>query len=175
MPAVSRYVLLLAAALAVAVATNLSPSPAAGSVPSSWSLAVTGICDHALLFEGWHRIGTRPGALAVARDIRASTARRLARIKALGISSPQQGLSSRWLILERRLADAFATDYLRIYDAIDAAKTPRQRSRLPRILERLVHAPDHLRVAAAILEQRLLVPDCTGGATPAPQTPTPPP
>jgi hypothetical protein len=170
--AVMRSLLFLSAALAVVVAASPTRSSAADSVPSSWSLAVAGICDHALLFEGEHRIGTRQGALDVARDIRASTARRIKRIKALRVVSRQRRLSNRWLILEGRLADAFATNYLRIYDAIDAAKTRSQRSRLPRILERLLHAPDRLRAVAAVLEQRLLIPDCTGGGTPASAPPS---
>jgi hypothetical protein len=45
-----------------------------------WSHAVTRICAHALLFEGRHEIGTLAGAIAVSRDIRSSTRRRLAKV-----------------------------------------------------------------------------------------------
>ena len=142
--------------LSVAIATR----------PSTWSGAVSGICSHALLFEGSHQMGTRAGAVAVARDIRASTARRLRRIRALQIVPPDGRLSTRWLNLERRLAAVYASSYLRIYDAIAAAETPRQQARLPLVLARLLHSPDALRAIAQSLEQRLHVPDCTGGATP---------
>lgn len=72
----------------------------------------------------------------------------------------------RWLPLERRLAGVYARSYLRIYDAIAAAETPRQRAQMPRILGRLLHAPDAVRAKTANLEQQLHVPDCTGGGTP---------
>jgi hypothetical protein len=133
---------------------------------------VTGICAHALLFEGRHEIGTRAGAIAVARDIRASTGRRLRRIRALPMRPPQQRLSARWLRLEQRLAGVYASSYVRIYDAIAAAKTPRQRARMPRILGRSLHAPDALRDTTIRIEQRLHVPDCTGGVTRGPASPT---
>ena len=128
-----------------------------------WSDAVTGICAHALLFEGQHEIGTHAGAVAVARDIRASTGRRVRRIRALPVAPANPRLASRWLVLEKRLAEVYATSYVRIFDAIDAATTPRQRADLSSILRRLLHAPDPLRETAGRLELRLRVPDCTGG------------
>jgi hypothetical protein len=131
-----------------------------------WSGAVTRICAHGLLFEGRHDIGTRAGAVAVARDIRASTGRRLRRIRRLVAVPPERRLTARWLRLEQRLAGVYASSYVRIYDAIAAARTPRQRARLPGILRRLLHAPDALREETGILEQRLQVPDCTGGGSP---------
>ncbi len=137
-----------------------------GGRPSTWSDAVTGICANALLFEGSHQIGTRAGAVAVARDIRASTARRLRRIRTLQVVPPDERLSTRWLKLEHRLAAVYASSYLGIYDAIAAAETPRQQARLPLVLNKLLHSPDALRAIAQSLEQRLHVPDCTGGATP---------
>jgi hypothetical protein len=162
-----KFVLSITAAF-VAVVAPLSPPAAAVSPYSSpWSRQVTGICSHALLFEGSHQIGTRAGAVAVARDIRASTARRLWHIRALSIPAPQQRLSRRWLRLERRLAAVYASSYLRIYDAIAAANTPSERARLPRVLGRLLHMPDAIRETTTNLEQRLSVPDCTGGGTPA--------
>jgi hypothetical protein len=154
------------AVLAAGVAAGSTASPAAATGASAWSRAVTSICTHALLFEGRHQIGTRAGAVSVARDIRASTERRLRRIRALPVLPPQQHLAIRWLRLERRLAAVYASSYVRIFDAIAAAITPRERALLPRILGRLVHAPDKLRTNAASLDRRLHVPDCTGGATP---------
>ena len=158
--------LLACAVLAAAVAAISTPSTAIATGPSMWSGAVTGICAHALLFEGRHQIGTRAGAVAVAHDIRASTARRLRRIRALQIAPPHQRLSTRWLHLERRLAAVYASSYLHIHDAIAAANTPKQRARLPRVLRKLLDAPNALRANAESLEQRLHVPDCTGGGTP---------
>jgi hypothetical protein len=149
----------------VIVAALAATAPSAAD-PSSWSDGVTQICAHALLFEGRHEIGTRAGALAVARDIRASTGRRLDRIRALEAPPPDPDLSLRWLDLEQRLADAYATSYVRIYDAIAAAKTPRQRARMPGVLLRLLHAPDGLQRKAAAIELVLHVPDCTGGGGP---------
>jgi hypothetical protein len=157
---------LAATATAVVAATSAS-SAAIAAPPSEWSVAVTGICAHALLFEGRHEIGTRAGAVAVARDIRASTARRLGRIRALPVVPPEPRESDRWLRLEGRLAGVYARSYVQIFDAIAAARTPRQRARMPRILGRLVHAPDALRERAATVGSRLQVPDCTGGATPS--------
>jgi len=130
---------------------------------STWSDAVTGICAHALLFEGSHEIGTHAGAVAVAHDIRASTGRRVRRIRALPVAPPNPGLASRWLVLEQRLAALYATSYVRIFDAIDAVETPSQRAELPAILRRLLDAPDPLRAKAGRLELRLRAPDCTGG------------
>jgi hypothetical protein len=149
----------------VLVAALAATAPTAAD-PTSWSDGVTQICAHALLFEGRHEIGTRAGAIAVARDIRASTARRLDRIRALQAPPPQPDLSIQWLDLEQQLADLYASSYVRIYDAIAAAVTRKQRARLPRVLDRLVHAPDALRGEAASLEGLLHVPDCTGGGTP---------
>ena len=107
--------------------------------------------------------GIVTGAVAVARDIRASTDRRLRQIRALPIAPPQQRLALRWLRLERRLAALYARSYLRTYEAIAAAKTRKQNDRLPRVLGKLLHAPDALRETTARLERRLQVPDCTGG------------
>jgi hypothetical protein len=100
-----RFVVSLTAVLIAVVAAISTPVMASVTRQSTWSRAVTGICAHALLFEGRHEIGARAGAVAVARDIRASTARRLRRIRALQIPPPDQRLSGRWLRLERRLAD----------------------------------------------------------------------
>jgi len=147
----------------VVAACVLAGSAAATASSPSWSHQVTGICEHALLFEGTHEGGTRAGALAVARDIRASTGRRLLRIRALEVVPSQPRLANRWLGLEQRLAATYATNYVRIFDAIDAANTPRQRERLPAVLRRLLDAPNGLRRKTAGLEQRLHVPDCTGG------------
>ena len=165
MTASVKFALSVTTALAAMVAALSTPAAAVGPFPSPWSREVTGICAHALLFEGRHQIGTRAGAVAVSRDIRASTARRLLHIRALSIRPPQRRLSRRWLRLERRLAAVYASSYLRIYDAIAAANTPSERARLPRVLGRLLHMPDAIRETTTNLEQRLRVPDCTGGGT----------
>ena len=162
----------LAALTLIAIFTAMlaavsAPSAAVATGPSSWSHAVSGICAHALLFEGEHELGTREDAIAVAQDIRVSTGRRLQRIRRLQVLPPQRGLANRWLGLERRLADAYASNFVRIHDAIAAATTERQRARLPGVLRTLLRAPDTLRAAAARLEQRLFVSDCTGGARPS--------
>jgi hypothetical protein len=174
-PKLSSSLCLLVAALAVALAASSTASTATATGPVAWPDAVTAICAHALLFEGRHEIGTRAGAIAVARDTRASTARRLRRIRALPMPPPQARLSLRWLDLERQLAAVYARSYVHIYDAIAAAVTPAERARLPRILDKLLRTPDALRGQTASLEGRLHVPDCTGGGTPnaPPQTVSP--
>jgi hypothetical protein len=159
--------LALMAILAASLAAVSAPSAAVAAGPSSWSRAVSGICAHARLFEGPHETGTRAGAVAVARDIRASTERRLRRIRGLQVVPPQRRNANRWLQLERRLADVYASNYVGIYDAIAAATTETLRAQLPPVLRRLLRAPDALSAATARLEQRLFVPDCTGGARPS--------
>ena len=138
-------------------------STGAQAPAADYSLAVTRICAGALLFDHKHRMGTRADALAVARDIRASTARRLARVTALSVPPELQHTSSRWISSQRRLASLYARTWVRIYDTIDAARTPAQRATLAERLEELVHAPDPLKLVAGRLELELHVPDCTGG------------
>lgn len=133
------------------------------SAAAEYSRAVTRICAGALLFDHAHDMGTRADALAVARDIRASTARRLARVTGLSVPPELRRVSHRWISLQRRLAAVYARNWVRIYDAIDAARTPAQRAALPTRLEQLVHEPDPLRLSAGRLELELHVPDCTGG------------
>ena len=131
--------------------------------PAAYSRAVTGICAHALLFEGTHAIGTRAGALEVADDIRASSRRRLALVAALSTPVAETSVITRWLALEQRLADLYAATYVSIYDLIATPWTPEQAAVAPGLLATLIHAPDVLRQAAASLEARLHVPDCIGG------------
>jgi hypothetical protein len=148
------------------VAAALAATPvraASGDSAAEYSLAVTGICAGALLFEHPQQMGTRADALSVARDIRASTARRLAGVRALSVPSELQRMSSRWISSQRRLASLYARTWVRIYETIDAARTPGQRATLAERLEPLVHAPDSLRLVAGRLELGLHVPDCTGG------------
>jgi hypothetical protein len=133
------------------------------AVPSHYSLAVARICSGALLFERAHAIGTDTGALAAAQDIRQSARRRLDRVAAIPIPPELERLATRWISLQRRLAASYATNWMRIHYAIDAARTPLQRARLPRLLQRFLHAPDPLRRASRRLELALSVPDCTGG------------
>jgi|KBSMisStaDraftv2_1062788.scaffolds.fasta_scaffold367793_1 hypothetical protein len=153
-----RPLILSVAALA---AGSIGAGPAA--TQPSWSGSVTHICAHALLFEQRHQMGTRAGAEAVARDIRASTGRRLARIHALRVRPPQPQRAVRWLVVERRLAGVYATSYVRIYDVIASAHTAGQRASEPSRLRRLLDAPKALRRTADRLEVQLHVPDCTGG------------
>jgi hypothetical protein len=129
----------------------------------SFSLAVRGICSHAMLFEHPHSIGTRTGAVATASDIRASTESRLVLVAALPAVPAQRSAVLRWLALERRLADTYARNYVHIYDLIATPRTPEQNGPAARRLASLMHAPDRLSRAAARLEQQLGVPDCTGG------------
>jgi hypothetical protein len=138
------------------VATGLGAPTVAAS-------RVTHICAGALLFDHPHHMGTRADALAIARDIRSSTARRLARVGALTAPIRLQRISRRWISSQRRLAGVFARTWVRIYDTIAATRTARQRATLARRLERLVHVPDRLKEAAGRLELALRVPDCTGG------------
>jgi hypothetical protein len=140
---------------------------------AAYSRAVIGVCSGALLFEEEHEIGTRAGALAVSRDIRASGDRRLRRVDRIPKPAASVRLAVRWIELEERLVDTYAGTYLRIWDAIEHARTATDRARLPMVLHRLVHAPDALARQAATLETRLGVPDCTGGTVP-PAAPVPP-
>ena len=163
-----RTPLLVIGAALVAIAFAATPARAVPSAPDTrpaaeYSLAVTRICAGALLFDHPHHMGTRADAVAVARDIRASTARRLARVAAVPVPPELQPTSSRWISSQGRLAAAYARAWVRIYDTIDAAHTPAQQATLAKRLHQLVHAPDPLRLAAGRLELELDVPDCTGG------------
>ena len=151
--------------MALAAAALVAPPGHAVSADSAteYSLGVWRICAGALLFDHAHEMGTRADALAVARDIRASTAGRLARVTALVVPSELQPISSRWISSQRRLAASYARTWVRIHDTIDAARTRAQRATLAQRLVRLLHAPDRLRLAAGQLELELHVPDCTGG------------
>jgi hypothetical protein len=159
----------VATALAAAALAVTPVRAASGDSAAEYSLAVTRICAGALLFDHAQDMGTRADALSVARDIRASTARRLARVTALSVPPELQRISNRWILSQRRLASLFARTWVRIYDTIDAAHTPTQRATLAERLEQLVHAPDSLKLVARRLEVALHVPDCTGGGgDPAP-------
>jgi len=154
----------LAASTLAATGAGSSTATAAGPpTAAAYARAVTRICAGALLFDHRHEMGTRADALSVARDIRASTRRRLALVAEVTPPPKERGTAMRWIALEQRLANAYARDWVRIFDVIDAARTPRQRARLPRELERLVHASDRLRRVVIVLELKLHVPDCTGG------------
>jgi hypothetical protein len=157
------FAVIVAAAFA-ATAPGATPARAAsGNSAAEYSLAVTRVCAGALLFDHAHDLGTRADALSVARDIRASTSRRLARVTALPAPPQLQDTSSRWISSQRRLASLYARTWVQIYDTIDAARTPAQMTTLAARLQELVHAPDPLKLAAGRLELELHVPDCTGG------------
>ena len=154
---------IVATAFAAAALAATAGGAAPGNSAAEYSVAVTRICAGALLFDHPHDMGTRADALSVARDIRASTARRLARVTALSVPPQLQLTSSRWISSQHRLASLYARTWVRIYDTIDAARTAAQRATMPERLHRLLHAPDPLRLAAGRLELELHVPDCTGG------------
>jgi hypothetical protein len=156
----------LAATVLVAptvAASRDTPKALRTSSAVEYARAVTHICAGALLFDHTHQMGTRADAVAVARDIRSSTARRLARVTALTAPAKLQRISRRWISSQRRLAEMFARTWVRIYDTIAAARKPVQRAALAGRLEQLVHVPDRLKVTARGLELALHVPDCTGG------------
>jgi hypothetical protein len=153
---------LVATALAAASASAAPTRTTGRTAAAEYSSALTRICAGALLFDHAHHMGTRADALAVARDIRASTARRLARVVAVPVPYELRRISRRWIASQRRLAESFARTWVRIYDTIAAAKTPAQLGALPHRLHELVHAPDPLRLAAGRLELQLHVPNCTG-------------
>jgi hypothetical protein len=155
-----------AAALVIASLISVTNNAAAGSDRPDghpWRVGVTKICTGALLFERRHSIGTEQGAVAVARDIRASTAHRLARIEALRAHPERPLPASQWLRIEHRLSELYASSYLGIWRAIAHANSPAERARLPRILGQLLHRPDVAQAQARLLEDQLGVPDCTGG------------
>jgi hypothetical protein len=154
---------IVATALAAAALAAAPVRATSGNSAAEYALAVTRICAGALLFDHAHHMGTRADALSVARDIRASTVRRLAGVTALSVPPELQRISSRWISSQRRLASLYARTWVRINDTIDAARTPAQQATLAERLEQLVHAPESLKLVAGRLELELHVPDCTGG------------
>jgi hypothetical protein len=161
----------LGAATALAASPPLLAPPAhqaQAAATAAYSAAIGRICSGALLFEHAHAIGTDAGARAAAQDIRRSARRRLERVAALPAPAGSKRQAERWIALQRRLAESYAVNWMLIHEAIDAANTPAERSRLPGVLERYVHAPDALRRASARLEAALKVPDCTGGGSAQP-------
>jgi hypothetical protein len=157
------FAAIVATAFATAALAATPGHAVSGNSAADYSLAVTRICAGALLFDHVHHMGTRADALSVARDIRASTARRLARVTALSVPPALQRNNSRWVSSQRRLASLYARTWVRIYDTIDAARTPAKQAAAAELLQQLVHAPDSLKLVAGRLELGLHVPDCTGG------------
>jgi hypothetical protein len=156
--------LALATVLAGTVALIGTPLPSASvQTPAGYSQAVTQICAGALLFEGRHRIGTRAGAIAVSRDIRATGERRLRRVDAVAKPTSTAELAARWIAVERELVQTYASTYLEIWNAIENARSPAEHRSLPALLRTLLGRPERLQGQAASLAQRLYVPDCTGG------------
>jgi hypothetical protein len=153
----------IALVVSALAATPGRAGPTQTSPAAAYSAAVARICAGALLFDGEHQMGTRADALSIADDIQASTARRLARVTALTVPPELKGISSRWISSQRRLASLYARTWVRIFDTIDAARTPAELATLAARLKQLVHAPDELKLAAGRLEVDLRVPDCTGG------------
>lgn len=128
----------------------------------AYALEVKTICIDARMFDGTHAIGTRNGAIAVARDIRLTGQRRLNQVDALPRPGAIHRRISAWLALERQLVALYATTYVRIWNAIERAHTTHERVRLPRLLRSLVDEPRPLEQRAAELEVELGLPDCTG-------------
>jgi hypothetical protein len=145
------------------LATAAGALRAGTMTPAAYSRAVSRICIHPRLFTHKHEIGTRAGAIAVSRDIRATGHHRLRRVDAVAKPPRTAGNDRHWILVERKLVDMYATNYLRIWDEIERANTAAERARLPRVLHRLVHASDALKLRAGRLELKLSVPDCTGG------------
>lgn len=156
-----------------ALAAALAPSGTASAIPpadppatqAGYSAAVSQICAGALLFSGAHAIGTRPGAVAVSRDIRATGTRRMRRVEAVPRPMETNARAVRWIALERRLVEMYAANYLRIWNEIEKADTPRERAALPARLVPLIQEPEPLQRHALAFERALRVPDCTGGAS----------
>jgi hypothetical protein len=155
-----------AAVAAIALAESSAPPRAAAfdrsPTAAQYAHAVTRICAGARLFDGTHAIGTRDGAVAVSNDIALTGGTRLHRVDALPRPS-QAAAIVRWLSVEHQLVRMYATNYLRIWNAIEHARSPGQRAQLANVLLRLIHQPDGLAHQAVILEHALGVPDCTGG------------
>src|SRR5262245_30753619 len=152
-------------ALAVAAAGTSVRSAAASHLQTAagYSRAVTRVCAGAVLFAGRHEIGTRADAIAVSRDIQRTGTRRIHRVAAVPEPGDQSPTIRQWLDVEQLLVDAYARDYLRIWDEIERANTPAKRAALPDRLHALVHETDGLKRRADAYELRLGVPDCTGG------------
>lgn len=150
--------------LTVVLAALVVPAAhAATPTPAGYSRAVTQICAGALLFEGSHQIGTRAGAIDVSRDIRATGSRRLRRVDAVSKPVGTAKLAARWIAIQRRLVETYASTYVRIWYAIEHAHSPQEHAKLPALLHALIGRPARLQGQAAKLEQQLQVPDCTGG------------
>src|SRR5262245_21761291 len=153
----------LVAAAALVTAVGGASAAQRSRTPGDYSIAVTRICAGAVLFERSHPLGTLEGALAIARDIRSSTAHRLARVATVPAPPGFGDRSVRWISLQRRLAASYARAWVGIYETIDAARTPAQQAAITDRLGHIVHAPDPRRRASRRLEHELRVPDCTGG------------
>ncbi|HEY1369150.1 MAG TPA: hypothetical protein VGF23_18645 [Gaiellaceae bacterium] len=156
-----RVVALLLAAAVVSPGSILAAQPS--QTPADYSREVSRICAGALLFDGSHSIGTRAGAIAVSRDIRATGGKRLRRVDAVPKPASTAQLATRWISLERRLVETYASTYFEIWKQVERARSRRDEATLPARLHALVHRSDPLQRRAAALELRLRLPDCTGG------------
>lgn len=133
---------------------------------STYSSAVARICAGSLLFAGSHEIGTRAGAIAVSKDIRRTGLHRLRLVDRITKPRATAMLDARWIALERRLVGVYAATYLRIWYVIERYETPGRRASLPARLRALIDLPRPLERRARQLEERLHIPDCTGGISP---------
>ncbi len=118
----SRY-FVVALLVPVSILCAGIPVGLSAAATTEYARAITNVCSGAVLFERSHSLGTRAGALAVARDIRASARHRLDRVAAVPVPRTREALVERWIALERRLADVHAESWIGIFDAIDAADT----------------------------------------------------
>jgi hypothetical protein len=148
-----------------ALACSAGPGAAADS-RSSYSTAVARICAGSRLFAGRHEIGTRAGAIAVSKDIRRTGLNRLRRVDHIAKPRAAAMLDARWISQERQLVELYANTYLRIWYVIERYETPRLRATLPARLRALIDLPRPLEKKVRRLEERLNVPDCTGGIPP---------
>src|SRR5262249_26030680 len=150
----------IVAVLLAGAALQAGSAVASPTTPVEYSLAVKHVCAGALLFDRSHRIGTRAGAVALSRDIRITGGRRLRRGDAVPKPRGTAVLAGRWIAIEQRLVETYASTYLQIWDAIESGySSPRKHARLAAVLHALMHRPDALELRAAALGQRLNVPD----------------
>ena len=95
-------------------------------------------------------------------DIRASTARRLARVVAVPVPRRLRRISRRWICVTAPTRGEFARAWVQIYDAIERRKDAGAAGRSPTPPPPAGARTRPLRLAAGA-SSSLHVPDCTGG------------
>ena len=149
---------------AVTASLAVFSAPTQTTTPLAYSHDVTQICAGSVLFDGTYAIGTTAGAVDVSHAILATGMGRMQRVDAVLKPAATAQTVARWIATERSLVRLYSRNYLRIWYAIDAANTPRQKAALPAKVHALLHQADRLQPRAATLEHTLQVPDCTGGS-----------